>query len=80
MVEVEIKEIDSQGRFTIPAKWREKVIKKNSKEVIVLMYPNYLKILPKKQVSLAKYFDKIKIENIEDLTDYSRVRKAIRKI
>ena len=79
MVEVEIKEIDSQGRFTIPSKWREKAIK-NSKEVIVLMYPNYLKILPKKQVSLTKYFDKIKIENIEDLTDYHWVRKAIRKI
>ena len=80
MYEVELREIDSQGRFTIPAKWREQAMKE-AKEVYVLMYPDHLKVLPKRKVDLTKYFDSVEIDvPLENFSDYHRLRKLLRKV
>lgn len=79
MVEVELKELDSQGRFTIPAKWRERILK-GVREVYVFMYSDHLRVVPKRKVDLAKYFDSVEVEaTVENFSDYHKLRKLIRK-
>jgi len=79
MSEVELKEIDSQGRFTIPAKWRERILK-GVKEVYVFMYPDHLRVVPKRTVDLTEYFDSVEVDApVEGFSEYHKIRKLIRK-
>ena len=55
---VELKKVDEQGRFILPADWRETELS-GSKEVYVIKRKGYLKIIPKRRVDLTKYFDKV---------------------
>jgi bifunctional DNA-binding transcriptional regulator/antitoxin component of YhaV-PrlF toxin-antitoxin module len=55
---VEVKKVDEQGRFILPADWREEELSEN-KEVYVIKRKGYLKIIPKRHVDLTKYFDKV---------------------
>lgn len=50
--------MDEQGRFILPADWREEELTGN-KEVYVIKRKGYLKIIPKRHVDLTKYFDKV---------------------
>ena len=54
---VEIKKVDSQGRFILPADWRETEINE-SRELYVIKRKGYLKIIPKKHIDLTQKFDK----------------------
>lgn len=79
MTEVELKEVDSQGRFTIPAKWRERILK-GVKEVYVFMYPDHLRVVPKRAVDLTEYFDSVEVDAaLEGFSEYHKLRKSIRK-
>ena len=55
---VELKKVDEQGRFILPADWREEELS-GSKEVYVIKRKGYLKIIPKQHIDLTKYFDQV---------------------
>lgn len=57
-VGVEVKKVDSQGRFIIPADWRKSELRE-AREVYVIKRKSYLKIVPKRKVDLTKLFDKV---------------------
>jgi len=74
-----LKEVDSQGRFTIPAKWRERILK-GVKEVYVFMYPDHLRVVPKRAVDLTEYFDSVEVDaTLEGFSEYHKLKKSIRK-
>ena len=66
---VEVKRVDRYGRIGLPKRWREK-------EVLVFEYPDHLKILPKKNVDLTKFFDAAEME-LEEFGDYHRLKAEI---
>lgn len=55
---VEVKKIDSQGRFVLPADWRRSEVGK-SRELYVVKRKEYLKVIPKRKVDLTENFDKV---------------------
>ncbi len=54
---IEVKKVDKQGRFVIPSDWRKKEME-GTDEVFILKKKGFLKIIPKRKVSLTKFFDK----------------------
>jgi bifunctional DNA-binding transcriptional regulator/antitoxin component of YhaV-PrlF toxin-antitoxin module len=71
--DVELKKVDEQGRFILPADWREAELGEN-REVYVTKRKGYLKLLPKRRVDLTKLFDKVDlgIESIEDWSQFEQ--------
>jgi bifunctional DNA-binding transcriptional regulator/antitoxin component of YhaV-PrlF toxin-antitoxin module len=53
---VEVKKVDSQGRLILPSDWRERELKGTS-EVYVIRRDGYLKVVPKRNIDLRKFFD-----------------------
>ncbi|MHA1611762.1 MAG: AbrB/MazE/SpoVT family DNA-binding domain-containing protein [Promethearchaeota archaeon] len=74
----EIRKVDSQGRIVLPLDWRESDLK-SSKEVIVIKYKGYLKILPKKKKNMSDFFDSVEFEDdiLENLDDWTGIEKKI---
>ncbi|MBN1801851.1 MAG: AbrB/MazE/SpoVT family DNA-binding domain-containing protein [Candidatus Lokiarchaeota archaeon] len=74
----EIRKVDSQGRIVLPLNWREKELK-NVDEVIIVEEGGILKIIPKKNFELAKFFDSIQYDNdlVEKLEDWSEFERFI---
>lgn len=70
---LEIKKVDSQGRFVLPADWRESELKE-SQEVYIIKRKGYLKIIPKRKVDLSKLFDKVDL-GIESIKDWKAFEK-----
>ncbi|MCS4542248.1 MAG: AbrB/MazE/SpoVT family DNA-binding domain-containing protein [Euryarchaeota archaeon] len=70
---LEIKKVDSQGRFVLPADWRESELKE-SQEVYIIKRKEYLKIIPKRKVDLSKLFDKVDL-GIESIKDWKVFEK-----
>jgi len=55
---VEVRKIDSQGRFILPADWRNSELA-GVQEVYVIKRKGYLKIVPKRRIDLTQFFDKV---------------------
>jgi len=68
-IEVEVKRVDRYGRIVLPKKWRER-------EVLVLGYPDHLKILPKEKVDLTKFFDAAEAD-VAEFGDYHRLKAEV---
>ena len=74
---VEIRKVDSQGRISLPAKWRANVLKK-TEEVYILDRGDYLLVTPRRKVDLTKHFDVVEVDvDPEEFQDYNRLRKAL---
>lgn len=56
-VGVHEKTLDPQGRFLIPVKWRGRL-----KELFLLEFKDYLKIVPKKRAKLTEFFDSVEAD------------------
>lgn len=70
----EIRKVDSQGRIVLPNKWRENELK-DGNEVIIIEEEGILKIIPKKKINLAQFFDTLElddnlIDKLEDWTEF----------
>jgi bifunctional DNA-binding transcriptional regulator/antitoxin component of YhaV-PrlF toxin-antitoxin module len=78
MSEVEIKEIDEQGRIIIPKAWRTKRI--TGKKVVMRLRDGVIEILPSAMFDLTKFFDKIEADVRSDLADWHALRRELRKI
>jgi bifunctional DNA-binding transcriptional regulator/antitoxin component of YhaV-PrlF toxin-antitoxin module len=72
---VEIKKVDSQGRFILPADWREAEIGE-SKELYVVKRKGYLKLIPKRRVDLTESFDKVDL-GVKSICKWSDFEKEI---
>ena len=72
---VEVKKVDAQGRFILPADWREAEIGE-SRELYVIKRKGYLKLVPKRHVDLTKYFDKVDL-GVKSIGSWSEFEKKI---
>ena len=72
---VEIRKVDSQGRFILPADWRESELKE-TKEVYVIKRRNYLKIVPRRRVDLTKLFDSVDL-GVDAIGDWGEFEKSL---
>ena len=72
-----IKEVDEQGRIVLPKKWREKYIR--DRKVIMRIIGDLIEIAPKRKFSLEDYVDSVEVDVKNDLTDWHKVRRELRK-
>ena len=73
----QIKKVDAQGRISLPAGWRARKLR-GSDEVVVVERGELLLVKPKGKPDLTKYFDAVEVDvDPKNLTDYSRLKKAI---
>ncbi len=70
---IEVKKVDKQGRFVIPSDWRKREMK-DTDEVFLLKKKGFLKIVPKRKVSLTKFFDKADL-NVDVINNWSEFEK-----
>jgi len=75
-LEVEIKNIDNQGRIILPKQWRNRYIKE--KKAIVVCKGELVEIRPFTKTDLTKYFDKVQVDLKSDLSDWHKVRKELK--
>jgi bifunctional DNA-binding transcriptional regulator/antitoxin component of YhaV-PrlF toxin-antitoxin module len=70
---VEVKKLDQQGRIILPADWRESEVNE-SKEVYVVKRKGYLKLIPKRRIDLAEFFDKadLGVDSIGNWTEFEK--------
>lgn len=70
---VEMKKVDDQGRFILPADWRETELDE-SRELYVIKRKGYLKIIPKRKIDLTKFFDKadLGVDSIENWKQFEK--------
>ena len=70
---VELKKVDEQGRFILPADWRETELSE-SREIYVIKRKGYLKLIPKRRVDLTECFDKVDLgaNSIGDWSDFEK--------
>ena len=72
---VELKKVDEQGRFILPADWREAELNE-SREVYVIKRKGYLKLIPKRRVDLTECFDKVGV-GAKSIGDWSQFEKEL---
>lgn len=73
----EIKKVDSQGRISLPVRWRNERLHKSS-EVIVIEKGDLLLVKPRVKPDLTRHFDSVEVDlSSSDFTDYSRLKKTV---
>jgi len=72
---VEVRKVDSQGRFILPADWRESALK-DTREVYVIKREGYLKVIPKRRVDLTKFFDKVDL-GVDAIRDWETFERSL---
>jgi len=72
---VELKKVDEQGRFILPADWRETELSE-SRELYVIKRKGYLKLVPKRRIDLTLCFDKIDL-GVKSIGDWTEFEKKI---
>ncbi len=75
-MQVEIKQVDEQGRISLPKDWRSKYLK--GKKAIVISKGDTVEIRPYAKTDLTKYFDKVEVDLKANLSDWHSVRKELR--
>jgi len=76
--QVEIKEIDEQGRIVIPKAWRSKHLK--SRKLLMKLREGAIEIIPYGAIDLTEFFDKIEVDVRSDLGDWHALRRELRKL
>jgi len=76
LTQLEIKDIDEQGRIIIPKKWRSKLLK--GKRVVMRLKEDSIEITPLRQGDLTRFFDAAVADVKSDLGDWHAVRKELR--
>ena len=71
---VELKKVDEQGRFILPADWRESELGE-SREIYVIKRKGYLKLVPKRRVDLTECFDKVDL-GVKAIDNWSEFEKG----
>jgi len=74
MVEVIMKEIDPQGRISIPIKWRKDW---KSRKLVLIRRGNRIEVIPIQPTPPSDLFDSIKISENVDFTDPHSIKKTL---
>ncbi|MEM1551502.1 MAG: hypothetical protein QXH03_02385 [Candidatus Bathyarchaeia archaeon] len=77
MVEIVVKEIDSQGRVSIPARWRKSF---KSRKLALVKRDDRIEIVSVEAISPSAFFDSIKVSENVDFTDSHALKKALSEI
>ena len=77
-MQVEIKNVDDQGRILLPKDWRDKHLK--GKKAIIVYKGDTVEIKPFTKSDLTKHFDKVQVDLKSDLSDWHRVRKELKSV
>ncbi|HID16908.1 TPA: hypothetical protein EYP26_01290 [Candidatus Bathyarchaeota archaeon] len=76
MVKIVIKEVDDQGRISIPIRWRREW---KSKKVTLIKRGNRVEIAPVEPIPPSALFDSIKIPEGVNFADPHSLKKALLK-
>lgn len=76
MSQLEVKDVDEQGRIIIPKRWRSKLLKGN--KVLMRLKDDSIEITPFRQGDLTTFFDSAAADVKSDLDDWHAVRKELR--
>lgn len=76
--QVEIKEIDDQGRIVIPKVWRKSKLK-TRKVLLKLRRDNSIEIVPFDSLDLTKYFDSAEVDVESPLSDWHSLKRELSK-
>ncbi len=80
VTQVEIKEVDKQGRIIIPKSWRAKYLKgKGKNKVILKLSEGAVEIAPYRSPDLTQFFDKAEVDIKADLSDWHAVARELRR-
>lgn len=77
MVEIVVKEIDSQGRVSIPARWRKGF---KSRKLALIKRGNRIEIVSVEALPPSALFDSIRVSENVDFTDSHSLRKALSEL
>ena len=77
MHQVEIKEIDAQGRIVIPKAWRRKHLK--GRRLAMKLREGTIEIIPYGALDLTEFFDKIEADVRSDLGDWHALGRELRR-
>ncbi len=75
-MQVEERSIDSQGRISLPADWRKEHLQQ-TEDVIILRHGEDLIIKPKKTEQISTFFDSIKVDLENDLSDWHAIKREL---
>ena len=75
-MEVEVKNVDEQGRIILPKTWRKKYLK--NKKAIISAKGDIIEIKPFTSADFTRYFDKAEADVKADLSEWHKVRKELR--
>ena len=74
--QLEVKDVDEQGRIIIPKEWRRKLLK--GKKVVMRLKEASIEITPYRQEDLTKFFDAALVDVTSNLEDWHALRKELR--
>lgn len=74
LTEASVKNVDPQGRISIPAEWRRSW---KSRKVVLTRHGNRIEVVPMETILPSSLFDSIKISKNVDFTDPHSLRKAL---
>jgi len=74
MAEAVIKEVDSQGRVSIPIRWRKDW---KSRKLVLIRRGDRIEVVPIEPLSPSHLFDSIVVPEDVDFTDSHSLRKAL---
>ena len=74
MEEVIVKEVDSQGRISIPVDWRRKW---KSRKLVLRKIGNRIELIPIEPTLPSEMFDAVEIQEDVDFTDPHSLKKAL---
>jgi AbrB family looped-hinge helix DNA binding protein len=74
--QVEIKEIDDQGRIVIPKHWRKGKLR-TRKVLMTLRNDDSIEIVPYNTMDLTKYFDSVEVDVKSPLSDWHSLKKEL---
>lgn len=73
---VEERNVDHQGRISLPSKWRKKHLSENGK-VTITQKGDEIIITPLKPGKISDYFDSVEVDLKSDLSDWNKVKKEL---
>lgn len=74
MVDIDVKEVDTQGRISIPKRWRKGW---KSRKLVLIRRENRIELIPIEPTSPLTLFDSIEISERVDFTDPHSLKKAL---
>ena len=76
---MEIRKADSQGRLTLPAQWRKKVLG-SSHEMCMILDGESLIVKPRHEPDLSRYFDSVTVNvEPEGFEEYHKLKLVVHR-